>query len=209
MVTWADFKKDLKASEGEITHMYLDSEGVVTVGVGNALSSAAEAQKLGFVNRATQKTATKEEIKSDYDAVKKQSKGSKASAYKQHTKLDLPTADIDTLLDTRIEGFKTSLKLKFPSFGTYPLTVQFALLDMAFNLGITGLLTKFPSFTKAIKAEDWEKAGKESNRPQLSAQRNATEKKWLDDAAKEKKRLEDEAKAKPKPPVKLSLPFLD
>jgi GH24 family phage-related lysozyme (muramidase) len=189
MATWADFKKEIKVGEGVISHMYLDTAGLVTVGVGNQLPNAAEAQKLAFVNRQTFKVATKDEIKTDFDTVKKQTKGLKASAYKQHTKLDLPTKDIDTLLDTRIDGFKKELKLKFPKFDTYPMTVQFALLDMAFNLGTNGLVTKFPTFKKAIEAEDWEKAAKESQRSApVSASRNAAVKKWLEDAAKAKKK---------------------
>ena len=79
---------------------------------------------------------------------------------------------------------KSPVKLKFPSFDQYPQTVQFGLLDMAFNLGTNGLVTKSPSFKKAIEAKDWKKAATESNRPQVSAMRNATVKKWLEDAAK-------------------------
>ena len=183
MDTWENFKKELKSSEGVIEHMYLDTVGAVTVGVGNMLPTAAEAQKLGFVDRKTKKAATKEEITADFDAVKKQTKGLKASAYKAHTKLDLPTTDIDTLLDTRIDGFKKELKKEFPTFDNYPLTAQFALLDMAFNLGTNGLVKKFPSFKKAVEAEDWTKAASESNRPQVSTTRNATVKKWLESAA--------------------------
>lgn len=188
MATWDDFKKEIKASEGEISHMYLDTVGAVTVGVGNMVSTVAEAQKLAFTNRQTSKAATKDEIKADFEAVKKQTKGQVASKYKTHTKLDLPTKDIDKLLDTRIDAFKKEVKLKFSKFDDYPLTVQFALLDLAFNLGTSGLVTKFPSFKKAIEAEDWAKAAKESNRPQVSSTRNATVKKWLEDAGKAKKK---------------------
>ena len=87
------------------------------------------------------------------------------------------------MLDARIEGFKKELKLKFFKFDSYPMTAQFALLDMVFNLGTNGLVTKFPSFKKAVEAEDWATAAKESNRPQVSAARNATVRKWLEDAS--------------------------
>lgn len=185
MATWADFKKEIKVSEGSISHMYLDTVGKVTVGVGNMLPNFTAAQKHVFVVRATPaKKATKAQIKTDFETVKKQTKGLKASSYKKHTLLNLPTTAIDKLLDTRISGFKKELKVKFPKFASYPLTVQFALTDMAFNLGTNGVVTKFPTFTKAIKAEDWKKAAAQSNRPQVSKSRNATVKKWLLDAAK-------------------------
>ena len=188
MATWDDFKKAIKVSEGNIPHMYLDSNGFVTVGVGNLLASVADAQALAFVNRKTQKPATNDEIKADFEAVKKQPKNLIASHYKSFTALDLPQKDIDKLLDGRIDGFKKELKQKFPKFDSYPMTAQFALLDMAFNLGTNGLVTKFPSFKKAVEAEDWDKAAKESHRAApVSATRNATVKKWLEDAKPKKK----------------------
>jgi GH24 family phage-related lysozyme (muramidase) len=182
METWDEFKKEIKISENEISHMYLDTEGYVTVGVGNKLSSVAESQKLSFVSRLTNQLATKDEIKADFESVKRQLKGQIAAKYKTFTKLDLPIDLINNLLDTRIEEFKSQLVLKFPKFNSYPLTVRFALLDMAFNLGTEGLVRKFPSFKKAIEAEDWNKAAKESNRPQVSISRNQTVKKWLEEA---------------------------
>lgn len=182
MATWEDFKREIKASEGSISHMYLDTVGKVTVGVGNMLPDVASAQKLSFVDRKTQQTATKDAIKTDFETVSKLNKGMIASSYKKDTKLDLPNTAINTLLDSRIASFKNEIKLKFPSFDTYPMTVQFALLDMAFNLGTNGLVTKFPSFKKAIEAKEWKTAAKESNRPQVSSSRNATVKKWLEEA---------------------------
>ncbi len=183
--TWDDFKRVLKSHEGTIPHMYLDTVGAVTVGVGNMMPTAAQAQALGFVNRSTGKKATADEIKTDFDEVNKQTKGKLASKYKVNTKLDLPDADINALLDTRIAGFKSELKGKFPDFDLYPARVQYALLDMAFNLGTVGV-TKFTHFTAAIKLntpEGWLKAAKESNRPQVSAERNTAVKQWLEDAA--------------------------
>ncbi len=184
MPTWDDFRKEIKFSEGCIPHMYLDTVGKVTVGVGNMLPDAASAQKLPFVDRLTKKKATVAEITVDFDTVKKQPMGRLASSYKPHTKLDLPDREIEKLLDTRIAGFTRELKLKFPNFDQYPLSVQFALTDMAFNLGTNGLVTKFPSFTKAIKQKDWATAAKESRRPQVSAHRNTLVKDWLKEAAK-------------------------
>ena len=184
--TWDDFKRLLKSHEGNIPHMYLDTVGAVTVGVGNMMPTAAQAQALGFVNRSTGKAATADEIKTDFDEVTKQTKGKIASKYKVNTKLDLPDAAINALLDTRIAGFKSELKAEFPDFDQYPVRVQYALLDMAFNLGTQGVIKKFPSFTAGIKAnnaEGWLKAAKESNRPQVSAERNTSVKQWLEDAA--------------------------
>ncbi len=182
MNTWQEFRKEIKISEGSISHMYLDTVGKVTVGVGNMLPNVTAAQKLPFIVRTTKKRSTKDEIKTDFETVSKQRKGLVASRYKTHTKLDLPDKDINTLLDARIATFKRELKLKFPDFDKYPITVQFALTDMAFNLGTNGVVTKFPSFTKAIKDRDWLRAAKQSNRSQVSNRRNKIVKDWLEAA---------------------------
>lgn len=182
MRSWQDFRKEIVISEGSIPHMYLDTVGKVTVGVGNMLPDVAAAQSLPFVVRATSKNATKDQIKTDFDTVSQQPRGQVASRYKAVTKLDLPENAINTLLDTRIATFKRELKLSFPEFETYPTNVQFALTDMAFNLGTNGVVTKFPKFTKAIKAKDWATAAKESNRPQVNSHRNQTVKAWLETA---------------------------
>ncbi|WP_089728084.1 hypothetical protein [Candidatus Thiosymbion oneisti] len=184
MATMADFKKEIKISEGSIPHMYLDTVGKVTVGVGNMLPNVAAAKKLAFVNRVSKKKATDQEIETDYNTVKKQPKGLIASSYKKHTKLDLPTTDINRLLDNRISEFKKGLKLKFPKFDSYPETAQMAMLDMAFNLGVNGVVTKFPKMKKAIEKQDWNAAAEESNRPQVSKARNDLVKKWFKEAAK-------------------------
>ena len=165
--------------------MYLDTVGKVTVGVGNMLPNAAAAQELPFVVRATSKKASRDEIKTEFETVSNKPKGLVAHRYKPYTKLDLPDEDIDTLLDARIAAFKRELKLRFPDFDSYPITVQFALTDMAFNLGTTGLVTKFPSFTKAIRDRDWLKAAGESSRRQVNEHRNETVRDWLEAALKE------------------------
>jgi GH24 family phage-related lysozyme (muramidase) len=180
--SWQTFRAEIKTSEGSISHMYLDTVGKVTVGVGNMLPNVAAAEALPFVVRRTKKKASKDQIKTDFEAVCEAPKGLMASRYKANTKLDLLDQEINELLDERIATFKRELKLKFPTFETYPITVQFALTDMAFNLGTNGLVTKFPSFVRAIKAKDWMKAAQESNRPQVNKHRNETVKNWLETA---------------------------
>ncbi|MFV2058690.1 MAG: hypothetical protein ACC707_19680, partial [Thiohalomonadales bacterium] len=79
-------RKKLGEYEGAISHMYLDSKGLVTVGVGYLIINLTEAQKLPFTTQKGMK-ATAVEIKADYDAVKKQPANRLASFYKRFTKL--------------------------------------------------------------------------------------------------------------------------
>lgn len=77
----AILRAKMEKYEGKVNHMYLDSEGYVTVGVGHLLKDLASAQKLNFKN-SNNMPASKEEIQADYEAVKKQPKNMLASYYK-------------------------------------------------------------------------------------------------------------------------------
>jgi len=48
------------------------------------------------------------------------------------------------------------------------------MLDMAFNLGTSGLKNTWPRLNAAIDAENWAQAALECNRPQVNPTRNAT-----------------------------------
>jgi GH24 family phage-related lysozyme (muramidase) len=85
----ATLRQKLETYEGCVEHMYLDTKGFVTVGVGHLLSTLANAQSLTFIVQKDSKAATDDQIKTDYDTIKKQTKGLLASTYKKHTKLKL------------------------------------------------------------------------------------------------------------------------
>ena len=180
-------RQKLETYEGCVEHMYLDTKGFVTVGVGHLLSTLASAQALAFIVQKDSKTATKEQIKTDYDTVKKQTKGLLSSTYKKHTKLKLKKTDIDKLTNKHIDTFEGELKKVYgtDAFAAYPSEVRLALFDMIFNLGMTNLKSKFPTFNKYIKAKNWSEAAKESNRSDVSDARNKYVKDLLEKAAKD------------------------
>ena len=182
-------RQKLEQYEGKIDHMYLDTKGYVTVGIGHLLKDVAAAQTLNFVHQTGGKKATKDEIKTDFETVKKQAKGLFASLYKKHTKLKLSTIDIDKLTDKHIDSFEAELKRIYgtAAFTAFPSDVKLALFDMIFNLGMTKLRTGFPTFNKHIKAKDWAAAAKESKRQDISAARNKYVEDLLNKAAKAKK----------------------
>jgi len=95
----------------------------------------------------------------------------------------LPDAEIDALLDRRIAEFEAGLRHDFDGFDSYPERARLGLLDMAFNLGNNGLVTKFPSFTAAARAGDWAKCAAECRRNGISATRNEEVKKLFEDEA--------------------------
>jgi GH24 family phage-related lysozyme (muramidase) len=174
----------LEKYEGKVSHMYLDSNGYVTVGVGHLVNSVAEAQKLAFQTEKSM-PASAAEIKSDYESVKKQSSNRLASFYKEYTKLVLPDAEIDKLTNQHIDSFEKELKLIYSGYDSLPSEVKMALLDLIFNVGMTRLKNNWPTFNAAINAKDWQKAADNSSRtPPISAERNNYVKDLLEKAAK-------------------------
>lgn len=162
----------IKRGEGCITHMYLDTVGKVTVGVGNMLPNSEAATELPFIVRDSGDVATDNEIITDFESVSDQEKEKLATSYKQFTKLDLPDNAIDELLDKRIANFESGLQRDFPDYDEYPEEVKLGLMDMAFNLGNSGLVNKFPTFTRAAREHDWEGCANECHRKDIADSRN-------------------------------------
>ena len=172
-----------KRLEGSIPHMYLDTVGAVTVGVGRMLPDAGAAAGLAFLRNLDDTAAGEQEIKDEFAVVHGKEKGKVASFYKQFTALHLADATIDALLTSDLETVVTGLMGKFADYDTHPVGVQEALVDMAFNLGLSGLMNKFPKFVGHINAKDYKAAAGESKRGGVSDARNEEIKKLLTDAA--------------------------
>lgn len=183
-MTDAEYLKKLKEFEGYAEHMYLDSVGAVTIGVGVMLPSAAKAKSSGiaFTNRETKKKATGEEIEADYDSVKGATKGMfPPSKYLKFTKLDASTASLKKELDARLKVAEADRKAFYPDFAKLPSSVQYALLDMAFNLGRPKLM-KYKKLKAALEKKDWKTAAKESKRNGIQASRNKEISDWIQKA---------------------------
>jgi len=173
----------IKEGEGCIPYMYLDTVGKVTVAVGQMLPTAAAAQGLTFTRRDNGNRATAAEINEDYQSVSQQPSGRVASFYKPFTKLDMPEDAIDALLGRRIAEFEAALRGDFPAYDSYPDEAKLGLMDMAFNLGNSGLINKFPTFTRAARAKNWRICASECRRVGISDARNAMTKQLFEDAA--------------------------
>ncbi len=156
-------RNKLAEYEGEIPHMYLDSKGLVTVGVGNLITSVQAAQALPFINQAGE-PATADEIKADYDSVKQQQGNRIASFYKPFTKLIMTQEGMDELTNKHIDTFYKEIKKIFSEFDDFPSEAKLALLDLIFNLGMTNLKNKWPNLNKAVNAKNWGDAALASRR---------------------------------------------
>ncbi len=187
-------KKRIQPYEGNIPHMYLDSKGYVTVGIGSLISSLAVAQKLPFVHDKTNKRATANEIQSDYNSVLKANPlklNFQGSYYKRFTQLILRQNTIDKLFILQVTNFYKELRRLYHGFNHYPVEVKLALFDMIYNMGLPQLKQEFLKFNKAIGNMNWHKAAKESHRKiPISTKRNNYVKNLLLKAAKQKKAVQ-------------------
>ncbi|MEE8299488.1 MAG: hypothetical protein V3R67_08940, partial [Thermodesulfobacteriota bacterium] len=84
--------EDTEAAEGCINHMYLDSKGFVTVGVGQLLKTVEDAKKLAFEIDGSK--ATELDIIIGYSEMSSQNPAKPASFYKALTCLILPDSEI-------------------------------------------------------------------------------------------------------------------
>lgn len=169
-------RTNLEKYENRIAHMYLDTRGYVTVGIGHMIPNKQKAKELKFVVEASGVLATPAEIESEYDLLKKQPFGNMyvARTFKKHTKLILSDTEINKITDKHINSFEKELVSIYGNneFYSYPDKVKLALFDMIFNLGMTKLKNLFTNFNKHIKARDFKKAALECNRKGISSERN-------------------------------------
>jgi GH24 family phage-related lysozyme (muramidase) len=162
--------KQLEIFEGSIPWMYRDTAGKVTVGVGLMLPDAAAAARLGF--EIDGRAATEAEITAEFERVDALPMGRPALFYRRADAPELPQFVIGTLLLSAVSELDDGLKRALAGYAALPDTVKLALLDMAYNLGLNGLLKGFPKMIAAVEAGNWAQAAANCERIGTGAARN-------------------------------------
>lgn len=187
--------------EDHVTYMYLDCEGLVTVGLGHQIQKAENAMKMTFRYRNKPGDVDVADIKTAYNAVL--NSGLKC---KHHTRfetlaaidsriefdLDLDLNEIEALFDEDVTGFLQLLgeDRYFPDFDTYPAGAQMGMLDLAYNMGVDGFFEGFPVFREALEFRNWIEVAEQSHRKEeidgktneTMARRNVIVRDWFLDA---------------------------
>jgi GH24 family phage-related lysozyme (muramidase) len=161
----------LKQFEGSVPYMYRCTGGDVTVGVGHAILSPQLAQQLTWQSTLTSIPPTPGRVAADWNRVNAAPKGQLASDYESLTISRMSDDAITALLAADIAQFSADLDNQLPPWNTYPEAAQEALFDMAYNLGIGGLL-KFKKCLAACAAGDWTTAAAQSTRLGIPDARN-------------------------------------
>lgn len=166
------FCRDLLKWEGNVRHMYRDTQGHVTTGVGNLLRDAGAATALPWRHGENGPPATPDEVRAAFKRVATMSTGYKAAYYQRASDLVLPKATVMSMMADRLEReFLPGLRRTFPGFDHYPQPAQRALVDMAYNLGVGGL-AKFGRLRDACQRGDFATAALECDRRTSRPERN-------------------------------------
>jgi GH24 family phage-related lysozyme (muramidase) len=162
----------LEIFEGIVPWMYLDTTGFVTVGVGELLANPASALALAFVD-ANNQPSTPDAIQAEYSRVSSLPPGRYPAAfYRSPASPTLPHPAIDALLLHQLTYFDTQLSQRFRNYLIFPDPAKLGLLDMVYNLGVTGLFRGFPTFLSHVQDQNWAGAAAECHRNGPSLQRN-------------------------------------
>ena len=167
----------IQEHEGLKNHMYLDSKGNVTIGMGENLSSKKMLENTKFIIRdpvkGTLRPATLQEVDEIYERIKTMPVGHVADWYKFSTDPIISNGEAARLARAHLRQDIQSLKNKFPDFQKYPTSAQKALLDMEYNLGPQKFnKTNWKNLFSVVKAKDWQTAARESHRKGISENRN-------------------------------------
>jgi GH24 family phage-related lysozyme (muramidase) len=199
---YADLYNLFITHEGCVSHMYLDSKGNVTVGIGQYLNGVSEATKLRFYLRKTKTEASNKEKEEEYKKVEKARpdrtkypRGMKASYYRKFTTMDMTPTDIGELWIERLHEFERLLKHYFKGYADYPAPARQALIDIAYQYGPSGAASKLAQgkLKEAAEKGDWNAAAANCRRPEAQEERNTKTKELFEEAAKLKN---EAAKAK-------------
>src|SRR5437016_3795863 len=108
----------LEKFEGRIPYMYRCTGGEVTVGIGHAILSAADAPALTW--NIDGRPATANEIAADYARVAAEPDGQVATHYKPLSRCRMTDAAIDALAAGDIARFSALIAAALPKWKTYP-----------------------------------------------------------------------------------------
>lgn len=166
----------IRKSEGDVPYMYLDSAGIVTVGIGHAFQSEVDAIALPFKElmpgsdtMLQNQIANDAHVRNAYNAVTN-SNTVGANAYSDKvrllTKLRLEQTQVEVEFMNDVDAVvkHVSGSKGFPKFTTFPPDVRYAIIDMGFNLGKSRFPGDYPNFTVAVNRRDWRVAAVQSKR---------------------------------------------
>src|ERR1051325_1218178 len=147
--------------EGNVTWMYLDNRGLVTIGKGNLIDPIGTALALPFL-RPDGSPASHDEIATTSHAVKALEHVEArpgvlwtdmgGGAFARPTQLRLAPAAVADLVDRKLLANEGVERLLYPEWEQWPADAQLGVLSMAWAAGAHAA---FPRFCAAARRQDW------------------------------------------------------
>jgi hypothetical protein len=145
--------------EGREAHMYRDTVGLVTTGIGCLIDPVELAVPLPWQHGGGT-PAGEAAIRAEWLIVKAMPAGRLARSYLAPGSLLLPDDAIDALALQRLEGIGATLAAFWPDFASFPWQAQQALCSLAYGVGasseghgLTG--PEWPHLQAAVGRQDW------------------------------------------------------
>lgn len=159
--------------EGRADHFYLDTKGIVTVGIGcQVFDPMTIRMSIGIAGAP----ASHEQIMADFQAVRSMKPGLLLKNYRAVTTCRMSDADILALFEEQWTQTRLELESHLGPITETQMPAQMAIMDMAFNMGVGRLFEQpphgFPHFIAAFKAQDWDLCAQECKRDGVQQSRN-------------------------------------
>lgn len=146
--------------EGRTDHMYLDTRGYVTFGVGRKIDDAGAISAYGLTRpwrdpagRLVLEAVIAQEWRTIKARTDLQSRG--GYAYASIATLSLDDRDVDEALADTTEQFWATLVRSLPQLPEWPADAQLGLANMAYHLGPNFLGASWPAFTGFARTADF------------------------------------------------------
>lgn len=173
--------------EGYCLHPYLDTKGLVTVGVGNLIDASpkvpAWSPALPLPWKVGERMASDEEIVGQWRKLKSfavpektieewrknhgaaplplQLRGGGRPEMQAVTTIRLTKDDVSVLVRRVLLDMASTVRAQFPAFDEWPADAQLALLSVSWARGAHGYASEFPKMTAALRGRDFETAAQE------------------------------------------------
>jgi GH24 family phage-related lysozyme (muramidase) len=166
------FTTKTRELEGYELRPYLDTKGIVTIGMGHAVESRAAWLALPLVWIGDQAVATDSEKLSEWAALHSMPIPHEASYYTVTATLTLTDADVTTLFNDDVAELETYARSTFVAYAHFSADAQCGVLSMFYSLGPGGF-HGYPRCTAFIRAGNWAGAAGECYMHGCSTARNA------------------------------------
>jgi hypothetical protein len=185
----------IKAHEGEVSFMYLDTKGLVTIGIGNLIDPVGAALTLPFEFKAQNlhhapagRPATEAEIDAEWNFLKNHAKRAAFihgghRVIEPYTSLELSAANRQQLFENKSADNQRKLRRAFVQFDQWPADAQLGLMAMAWGLG-PAFPPHWPNFSRACRKPDFDAAAHDSHISTWRLERNAASRRLFGNAAR-------------------------